>query len=254
MARQACLASALLVALLWALPERAHALDVPSLSARVNDHAHVLAPERAAALEAKLAAYQQRSGHQLALLTIDSLQGDAIEPFAIRVAEQWKLGDAKRDDGLLLIVVPSERKLRIEVGYGLEGVLPDAVAARVIRETIAPAFQRGDYAGGIDQAFDVLMRTASGEAPPAAAPSTAPQGAARRSPISMLVLLLFIFSLLSMTRRGRRLGGGMWLGPLIGAGMGGLGGGRGGGFGGGGGGGFRGGGGRFGGGGASGGW
>jgi len=237
----------LLAALMWSTPERALALDVPPLRARVNDYAQVLTPQRAQALEAKLAAYEQRSGHQLALLTIESLQGDAIEPFAMRVVEQWKLGDAKRDDGLLLIVVPKERKLRIEVGYGLEGTVPDAIAARVIREIIAPAFQRGDYAGGIDSAFDALMRAASGEAPPEVEP-VAPERAPQRSPFGLLILLIFIFVMFTMTRGGRR-GGGMWLGPLIGAGMSQMGGSRrgGGGFGGGGGG-------RFGGGGASGGW
>lgn len=255
-ALRAGLVGALLVALVASAPAIARALDVPELKGRVNDYAHVLQPERAQALEAKLAAYERSSGHQFALLTIDSLKGEALEPFAIRVAERWKLGDDKRDDGLLLIVVPAERKLRIEVGYGLEGVVPDAVAARVIREVMAPAFQRGDFAAGIDRGFEALMEAAGGEATsqqPAAGEQ--PQPEPRPSPLAWLVLLIFIFTLLGSTRRNRR-GRGMWLGPLIGAGMGGLGGGRrGGGFrGGGGGGGFGGGGGRFGGGGASGGW
>jgi len=238
-------------ALACGAPSLARALDVPALRAHVNDYAGVLPADRSAALEAKLAAYEQRTGQQFALLTIDSLQGDAIEPFAIRVAEQWQLGNAKRDDGLVLIVVPKERKLRIEVGYGLEGNVPDAVAARVLREIITPAFQRGDYAGGIDAAFDALIRAASGQAPPEPAPATQPQRSVERSPLALLGPLLFFALLMLMSRGGRRgRGGMMWLGPLIGAGMGSLGGGRRGG----GGGGFRGGGGGFGGGGASGGW
>jgi uncharacterized protein len=245
-------AAPVLVALVWSMELGvAHALDVPPLAAHVNDYARVLPQERASALEAKLAAYEQSSGQQFALLTVDSLQGDALETFAIRVAEQWKLGNAKRDDGLVLIVVPKERKLRIEVGYGLEGTVPDAVAARVIREIMTPAFQRGDYAGGTEAAFDALIRAASGQAPPQAAPTTQPQRGVARSPLALLGPLLFFALIMLMSRGGRRgRGGMMWLGPLIGAGMGGLGGGRRGG----GGGGFRGGGGGFGGGGASGGW
>jgi len=232
-------------------PSAVRALEAPPLRAHVNDYARVLPADRAAALEAKLTAYEQSSGQQFALLTVDSLQGDALETFAIRVAEQWKLGNEKRDDGLVLIVVAKERKLRIEVGYGLEGMVPDAVAARVIREIMTPAFQRGDYPGGIDGAFDALMRAASGKAPPEAAPTAEPRAAAQRSPLALLGPLIFFVLLMLMSRGGRGRGAMMWLGPLIGAGMGNLGGGgrRGGG-----GGGFRGGGGGFGGCAASGGW
>jgi uncharacterized protein len=245
-------AAALGVLLLAAAPRAAHALEVPALTGHVNDYARVLPDDRARSLEAKLAAYEQRTGQQFALLTIDSLEGDAIESFSIRVAERWKLGNDKRDDGLVLIVVPKERQLRIEVGYGLEGDVPDAIAARVIREILAPAFQRGDFAGGIEAAFDALMRAASGQGLPQAAPAAEPRGAPKGSPFALFgpVVFFLLLWLLGGGRRGR--GGMMWLGPLIGAGMGGgFGGGR---RGGGGGGGFRGGGGGFGGGGASGGW
>jgi uncharacterized protein len=256
-----------LLALLWsAAPAVAHALDVPQLSGRVNDYAHVLTAERAQALEAKLAAYERSSGHQLVLLTLDSLKGDAIEPFAIRVYDEWKLGVENRDDSVLLIVVPQERKVRIEVGYGLEGVIPDAIAARVIREVIAPAFRQEDYGGGIDAAFDALIRAAGGEDLPAA-PSTAQPR--RRSPLGLLPTLFVLFVLFLIMGGGGGGGRRRWLGPLLGAGMNSFGGGgyRGGGFsgggfggggggfgGGGGGGGFSGGGGGSGGGGASGGW
>jgi uncharacterized protein len=237
--------------LLAAAPHAARALDVPALTGHVNDYARVLPADRARELEAKLTAYEQRAGQQFALLTIESLEGEAIESFSIRVAEQWKLGHGKRDDGLVLVVVPKERKLRIEVGYGLEGNVPDAIAARVIREIIAPAFQRADYASGIEAAFDALMRAASGQGLPEAAPAAEPRGQPQRSPAALLGPLIFFVLFWLMSGRGRRgRGGMMWLGPLIGAGMGNFGGGRRGG----GGGGFRGGGGGFGGGGASGGW
>jgi uncharacterized protein len=242
-------AVALCAVLSAAAPGSARALDVPALTAHVNDYAGVLPSDRARTLDAKLAAYEQRTGQQLALLTVKTLKGEPIESFSIRVAEQWKLGNAQRDDGLVLVVVPEERKLRIEVGYGLEGTVPDAIAARVIRDILTPAFQRGDYAGGIEAAFDALMRAASGQGLPEVAPAAEPRGQQQGSPLALLGPLIFFLLMWLMSGRGRRGRGGMWLGPLIGAGMGGLGGGRRGG-----GGGFRGGGGGFGGGGASGGW
>ncbi len=117
----------------------------------------------------------RRADHQFALLTIDSLQGDALESFSIRVVEAWKLGKKGKDDGLLLLVANKEHKLRIEVGYGLEGDITDAFSARVIRNVLVPAMRAGTVAGGVDQAFDLLMKKASGEdvAPP--------QGAADRA-------------------------------------------------------------------------
>jgi uncharacterized protein len=248
------------LALLFALaPDAARALDVPPLRGHVNDYANVLSPDRAQALEARLAAYEQRTGQQFALLTVPTLAGDAIEDFSIRAGEQWKLGHKGEDDGLILVIVPQDHKMRIEVGYGLEGTVPDAIAARVIREVLAPAFQQNDFAGGIDSAFGALMHAASGgsegEQP---APAAEPRAARRRAPSIMgfLPFLLFIFfALLSGGRRGRRRRryGGFWIGPSFGGGFGG-GGFGGGGFGGGGGGGYRGGGGGFGGGGASGSW
>ncbi len=248
------------VALALGLTHAARASDVPALHGHVNDYAHVLAADRAASLETRLSDYEQQTGHQLALLTVQSLRGESIEGFSMAVAEHWKLGHKGKDDGLILLVVPAEHKMRIEVGYGLEGVIPDAVAARVIREQLAPAFRRGDFAGGIDAAFGVLMHAASGEGLPAGTPAHKPRlhtpGAG--TALSLLLPLFFplvIFVLLALLSRGggrkrRRLGGGYFIGPSWGGGLGG-----GGGFsGGGGGGGFGGGGGGFGGGGASGGW
>lgn len=236
----------------------ARALDVPPLRAHVNDQAGLLPSDRAAALEARLAAYEQRTGQQFALLTVPTLDGDSIEEFGIRVGEQWKLGHKGEDDGLILLIATNDRAMRIEVGYGLEGSVPDAIAARVIREVLAPAFRQGDFAGGIDSAFGALMHAASGgKEGDAPQPVHEPRAARRRAPAAFgfLPFLLFVlFALLGGGRRGfRRRHGGFWIGPTIGGGFGG-GGFGGGGFGGGGGGGFRGGGGGFGGGGASGSW
>lgn len=252
-------ALALALGALLALPGAVHARELPAFKGLVNDYANVLPPERAAALEAKLAEHQRRTNQQFALLTVPSLNGEAIEPYAVDVFKQWQIGDKKRDDGLLLVLAPNDRKVKIEVGYGLEGVIPDAIAARVIRDVMAPAFRQNDYAGGVDAAFTALIGTAGGD--PNALP--APQQAARKSQkVSLLPLLLpfiffFILSKLGGGRGGRRRG--MWImGPGFGSSFGGGGGFSSGGFGGGGGGfggGFGGGGGGgSGGGGASGSW
>jgi len=135
-------------------------IDVPSLKARVNDTAGMLSPAAAAALEEKLAAYEQAAGNQFVLLTIPSLNGDVLESFSLRVAEAWKIGKKRIDNGVILVVVKDERKIRIEVGYGLEASLTDAVSSRVISGTIAPRFRDGDFEGGITAGFEALMKAA----------------------------------------------------------------------------------------------
>jgi uncharacterized protein len=235
---------------------------VPPLTAYVNDTAHLLSESVRAQLEQKLSDYERKYGRQFALLTIDSLEGDAFENFSIRVVEAWKLGKKGKDDGLLLLVVNKEHKLRIEVGYGLEGEITDAFSARVLRNVLVPAMRAGNAAVGIDQTFSLLMQKAAGEE--VAAPAGAADRPPRRrnsSPFGWLVLLFFISPILIplVLARMRGGGGGRW-GGGGGFGGGGFGGGGfggggfgGGGFGGGGGGGgfSGGGGGGFGGGGAS---
>jgi uncharacterized protein len=244
---------ALSVALLAALAlvlqvSVARALEVPPLQGRVNDHAGVLPAQDKAALEARLEAYERKTGHQLAILIVPSLEGDPLEDFTIRVGEAWKLGRKGADDGIILFVAVNDRKIRIEVGYGLEGELPDALAERIRREVIVPAFRAGDMPGGIARAVSAITAATGGEGE-----ALPPQQRVRRdnsrgiSPYFLLIVVLFLF-----------LGGGRGMGGFIVGSA--LGGGFGrGGFGGGGGGsrgsgGFRGGGGGFGGGGASGGW
>jgi uncharacterized protein len=247
----------LALALVVALPVAAQERAVPPLTAHVNDTANLLSESARARLEQKLSDYEHKSGRQFALLTIDSLAGDALESYSIRVVEAWKLGKKGKDDGLLLLVANKEHKLRIEVGYGLEGTITDAFSARVIRNVLVPAMRAGNAAGGIDQAFALLMQKAAGE------DVAAPEGVADReprrrnsSPFGWLVLLFFISPILIplVLARMRGGGGGRWGGGGFGGGGFGGGGFGGGGFGGGGGGGGGfggGGGGGFGGGGAS---
>jgi len=129
------------VAFLTALGGAAAALEVPPLGARVNDLAGLLTPEQRRALESELAAFEGETSHQVVVLTIPSLEGEAIESFSIRVVDEWKIGHRRLDNGVLLLVAAKDRRARIEVGYGLEGILPDAVAARIMREVMIPRFR-----------------------------------------------------------------------------------------------------------------
>jgi uncharacterized protein len=248
--REAASLLAYLLALL--LVNSAAALDVPALKGRVNDYAGLMPRDRAAALEGRLEQFENSTGHQIAVLTVPSLDGDTIEDFGIHVADAWKIGKKGFDNGAILIVAQKEHRLRIEVGYGLEGVLPDAIANRIIQEQIIPRFRDGDFAGGIETGVDAIMKVTQGEALPAAQRPKRSSGSG--FPVGLILplglLAFFLFSAFSANRRR-----GIWAtrGPRY-YGPGGFYGGGGGGWGGGGGGGFSGGGGGFGGGGASGSW
>jgi uncharacterized protein len=163
-------------AALWALPLLlgigtfvfAQALQpVPKLEARVTDLTGTLTAEQQAGLEDRLAAFESRKGAQVAVLIVPSTAPEEIEQYGIRVAEQWKLGRGKVADGALLLVAKGDRRLRIEVGYGLEGVLTDATSRRIIGETITPLFRQGDFYGGINAGLDQMMRVIDGESLPA---------------------------------------------------------------------------------------
>lgn len=143
---------------------------VPPLQARVMDLTRTLSTAEAGSLEARLKAFEARKGSQIAVLIVPTTQPETIEQYGIRVADAWKLGRKGIDDGLILLVAKDDHALRIEVGYGLEGVVPDAVANRVIDETIVPRFKAGDFDGGIDAGVDQLIRLVDGEPlPPLAA-------------------------------------------------------------------------------------
>ncbi|MGR9088179.1 MAG: TPM domain-containing protein [Gammaproteobacteria bacterium] len=142
-------------------------LAIPDPSRRVTDLTATLTPDRIAALEEKLQTFENEKGSQIAVLMVATTQPEDIAEFGIRVAEAWQIGRKNIDDGVILIVAKDDRKLRLEVGYGLEGVIPDAVARRVIDETITPHFKQGDFAGGIDAGVTRLMQLIRGEALPA---------------------------------------------------------------------------------------
>ena len=136
---------------------------MPELSRRVTDLTATLSADQVAALDGKLAAFEAQKGSQIAVLILPTTQPEDIAQFGIRVAERWKIGRAKVDDGVILIVAKDDRALRLEVGYGLEGAIPDAIAKRVIAETITPYFKAGDFYGGIDAGVQQLMRLIEGE-------------------------------------------------------------------------------------------
>ena len=142
----------------------------------MTDLTATLSAGQVAALESKLAAFEAQKGSQIAVLIVPTTQPEDIAQFGIRVADQWKVGRKKIDDGAILIVAKDDRKLRIEVGYGLEGAIPDAIAKRVIAETITPFFKSGDFYGGIDAGVQQLMRLIEGEPLPPPATSVTKGG------------------------------------------------------------------------------
>lgn len=142
---------------------------IPPLAARVTDLTATLTSPQRQALERKLADLEQAKGSQIAVLILPTTQPETVEQYAIRVAEAWKLGRKGVDDGVLLLVAKDDRAVRIEVGYGLEGVIPDAVAKRIIEERVLPRFRQGDYAGGLDAGVEALIQLISGESLPAPA-------------------------------------------------------------------------------------
>jgi uncharacterized protein len=176
------------------------ALEVPPLRGRINDYAGLIPADRARALEERLARFEAETGHQIAVLTIPSLKGDSLEDFSIRVAENWKIGKKGFDNGAILLVARDDRKLRIEVGYGLEGVMPDAIASRIIREVITPRFRSGDYAGGIEAGTEAILKVTRGETLPERT-RTAPTPSEGASLITILMITAMLALFIGMTRR-----------------------------------------------------
>jgi uncharacterized protein len=236
--------------LLTALPAFA-ALNLPPLTGRVADLANVLSPATEAALSEQLAAHEQRTSNQVVVATVPSLQGYDIERFANELFRAWALGQKNRNNGVLFLVAPNEREVRIEVGYGLEGTLTDALSADIIQNRILPRFRAGDIPGGITSGVDAILAAIEGTYQPVATPHSSSDQYRALIPVLFFIGWLVLVNILSnRRRRGRWVYGsgvpGVWIG---GPGWGGRGG-----FGGSGGGGFSGGGGSSGGGGASGRW
>lgn len=202
---------------LAAVRQPAWALEVPALTGRVNDLAHLLQPTTVRHLETVLEELERSDSTQLAVVTIPSLEGDNLEAFSIRLAEAWQIGQKGRDNGAILLIVPKERKIRIEVGYGLEGRLTDLTAGRIIREVISPQFKLGHFDQGVSDGVAAMIQTVRGEFQ--AAPSS-PASRSRnpgRSPSLLGVLaLLFVISSLGRIKRGLGAVAGAILAPIAG--------------------------------------
>lgn len=198
-ARRILLLLTLLLAPAWSA-----AKEVPFLTGRVNDQANLLTPEQRQRIEQKLAELERQTTNQIAVLTVQSLEGDPIEDFANRVAETWKLGTAEKDNGALLLVASGDRKMRIEVGYGLEPELTDLQTNIIQNDVIIPYFKKGDFGGGIEAGVDAMISTIQGKAVEPVAPTQEPSGGGGGGGggfLLFLVFLLFPFSLDALRSR-----------------------------------------------------
>lgn len=190
-------------------------VGVPPLTARVTDLTATLTPAQVQALTETLQDFETRKGSQLAVLMVPTTQPETIEQYGIRVAEQWKLGRKGIDDGAILIVAKNDRTLRIEVGYGLEGVLNDATTKRIVSDTIVPRFREGDFAGGVRAGVDRMIAVIEGEPLPEPAANSTGDGVGLRH--YALVALLFAFFLGGVLRRILgRVPGGLVTGGVLG--------------------------------------
>jgi uncharacterized protein len=194
----------LLIGLLVAVTARA-GREVPFLAGRVNDLAGMVPAPARERIEARLRDLEARTGAQVAVLTVASLDGEPMEDFAVRVFQTWKLGRRGVDDGVLFVVAREERRMRIEVGYGLEARLTDAVARQILDDLVRPRFRAGDFGGGIEAGVDAIVAAISG------APLPAPRRAAGERIASLGALLLFggvfflvigVFSLVALAAPG----------------------------------------------------
>jgi uncharacterized protein len=195
----------------------AWALEVPALEGRVNDYAGLLSSGTVRQLDASLAQLESTDSTQIVVLTIPSLEGDSLEDFSMRVVEQWRIGQKGKDNGALLLVSKDDRKIRIEVGYGLEGKLTDLVSGRIIRNIIVPRFKMGNYDQGIIDGVAAIAGVVRGEftAPRTARPSRGRRGA---SPgLVGLLALLFFVNVLGRINRGMGAAAGGVLAPIAGA-------------------------------------
>lgn len=197
-------------------PRLAFAFTPPTLLGPVSDHASVLSAQESARIEAKIRAFRQSTGHEVAVLTVPTLGGETVEDYAYRTAKAWSLGSEKNDDGVLLLVATSERKIRIETGKGVGGELTDVQSSHIIRDRIAPELKRGNYGAGIEAGVDAIVARLSGlpDAPPPPPIVKAPKRSGIQLFVPVFIGLVFGTVILSVVIGAirRRRGGGAYSG------------------------------------------
>ncbi len=184
--------AALCLALLPLIGWSANEVALPPLTERVTDLTGTLSAEDKASLTASLAALDKDKGAQVVIVMLPTTQPEAIEQYSIRLAEAWKIGRKGIDDGVIILVAKDDRKMRIEVGYGLEGAIPDAIAKRIVAEQMAPRFREGDFAGGLRASVETLAKVIRGEALPAPAEPAARPSADPGDTLTFLLIALFM--------------------------------------------------------------
>jgi len=200
----------ILLHLLSGLVSFTHAIDVPPLRGRVNDYAALLAQNRIPAMENQLAQFERETGHQIVVLIVPSLAGEDPPAFALKTAETWKLGQKGHDNWALLLISVNDRKIRIEVGYGLEGILPDAIASQIIRNILTPRFRAKDYAGGVESALTAIMQVTRGEPLPESARRETRDSQSNRSFMIGLAGIFVLLAAMTFVSSAQRQRSGMW--------------------------------------------
>ncbi|MFO1168483.1 MAG: TPM domain-containing protein [Rhodoblastus sp.] len=195
---------AMALALVWST--LALAFNFPALTGRVVDQANIIPSATRAQIERKLASLEDKSGIQLVVATVSSLEGSDIETYSVDLARAWKIGEAKKNNGLVLLVAPNERKVRIEVGYGLEGTMTDALSSVIIQSAIIPKFRAGDFPGGIAAGVDAIidaLTVDSGEWQKKSKVRVEQQPDLIDQILPFIIFLLFVFIVISMIRNAR---------------------------------------------------
>jgi len=196
--------------------------SIPAHEAKwVHDEANILSASAKAQLEAILQAHRDSTSNQIAVLVVPSLEGEDIEGYAVRVFAEWKLGQAGKDNGVLFLVAMEERQMRIEVGFGLEGILTDAMSSRINRNAVAPHFRQGNYEAGIQEGTMAIIKTIAGEYV-----NDAPTVQKRKKKSPWGTVIFFVIMLLLMSRKNKGGGSGMggyWTAAMLGSMLGGSG-------------------------------
>jgi uncharacterized protein len=183
------------------------AREIPALSGRINDSASILSPATIAQLESVLENLETSDSTQIVVLTVTSLEGDSLERFSLETVEQWKIGQAQMDNGALLLIAVEDRKIRIEVGYGLEGSLTDLVSGQIIRNIITPQFRRGNFNQGVIDGVGAMIAAVQGEFQATTATSTSPSRGERDIGGLMTAMFFILFFFGSMFRNNRLFAG-----------------------------------------------